>query len=58
MPLYHSTLWFAVLWFPVFPSATYTVRSDLERWLGILVASDPVPIERHPETGNRFFLPG
>lgn len=27
---YDSTLWFVVLWFPVFPIATYTVRRDLK----------------------------
>ena len=38
--LYESTLWFVVLWFPIYPIATYTVRRDLERWLGMTFASD------------------
>jgi hypothetical protein len=53
---YDTTLWFAILWFPVFPIATYTVRSDLERWLGMLVASDPVPIEHHPRNWEQILL--
>jgi hypothetical protein len=53
---YDTTLWFAVLWFPVFPIATYTVRRDLERWLGMLVASDPVAVERHPRNWEQILL--
>jgi hypothetical protein len=53
---YDTTLWFVVLWFPVFPIATYTVRSDLERWLGMLVASDPVAIGRHPRNWEQILL--
>jgi hypothetical protein len=53
---YDATLWFAVLWFPVFPIATYTVHRDLERWLGMLVASDPVPIERHSRNWEQILL--
>ena len=53
---YDTTLWFVVLWFPVFPIATYTVRRDLERWLGILVASDPVAIGRHPRNWELILL--
>jgi hypothetical protein len=53
---YDATLWFVVLWFPVFPIATYTVRRDLERWLGMLVASDPVAIERHPRNWEQILL--
>jgi hypothetical protein len=53
---YDTTLWFAVLWFPVFPIATYTVHRDLERWLGMLVASDLVPIERHPRNWEQILL--
>jgi hypothetical protein len=53
---YDTTLWFVVLWFPVFPIATYTVRRDLERWLGMLVASDPVAIERHPRNWEQIPL--
>ena len=53
---YDTTLWFVVLWFPVFPIASYTVRTDLERWLGMLVASDPVAIERHPRNWEQILL--
>ena len=45
---YDTTLWFAVLWFPVYPIATYTVRRDVERWLGIALASEPSSLQRHP----------
>ena len=53
---YETTLWFVVLWFPVFPIATYTVRRDLERWLGITVASDEIAIERHPRRWEQILL--
>jgi hypothetical protein len=53
---YDTTLWFLVFWIPVFPIATYTVRRDLERWLGMLVASDPVAIERHPRNWEQILL--
>ena len=53
---YDTTLWFVVLWFPVFPIATYSVRTDLERWLGMLVASDPVAIERHARNWEQILL--
>lgn len=53
---YDTSLWFVVLWFPVFPIATYTVRRDLERWFGMLVASDPVALERHPRNWEQILL--
>jgi len=53
---YDATLWFVVLWFPVFPIATYTVRTDLERCLGMLVASDPIAIGRHPRNWEQILL--
>jgi len=53
---YDTTLWFVVLWFPFFPIATYTVRTDLERWLGMLVDSDPVAIERHARNWEQILL--
>ena len=53
---YDATLWFVALWLPIFPIATYTVRRDLERWLGMLVASDPVAIERHPRNWEQILL--
>jgi hypothetical protein len=46
--LCESTLWFVVLWFPVYPIATYTVRRDLERWMGKVFASSEIALERHP----------
>jgi hypothetical protein len=45
---FESTLWFVVLWFPVYPIATYTVRRDLERWLGMVVSSNEIALDRHP----------
>jgi hypothetical protein len=53
---YDTTLWFVVLWFPVFPIATFTVRRDLERWLGMVVASDAVALERHPRNWEQILL--
>jgi hypothetical protein len=46
--LCESTLWFVVLWFPVYPIATYTVRRDLERWMGKPFASTEIALGRHP----------
>jgi len=53
---YDTTLWFVVLWFPVFPIATFTVRRELERWLGMQVASDAVAVERHPRSWEQILL--
>ncbi|HSY92898.1 MAG TPA: hypothetical protein VK812_16105 [Candidatus Binatus sp.] len=53
---YDTTLWFVVLWFPVFPIATFTVRRELERWLGMLVASDAVALDRHPRNWEQILL--
>jgi len=53
---YEATLWFAVLWFPVFPIATYTVQRNLERWWGGVSASDEIPIERHSRNWNQILL--
>jgi hypothetical protein len=53
---YDATLWFVVLWFPVFPIATFTVRRDLERWLGFTVGSEAVAIERHPRNWEQILL--
>jgi hypothetical protein len=53
---YETTLWFVVLWFPVFPIATFTVRRELERWLGMLVASDAVALDRHPRNWEQILL--
>ncbi len=54
--LYGATLWFVVLWFPVFPIATFTVRRDLERWWGGISASDPIALERHPRNWEQILL--
>ena len=53
---YDTTVWFAVLWFPVFPIATYTVRRNLERWRGLVFRSDEVAIERHPRNWEQILL--
>ena len=53
---YETTLWFIVLWFPVFPIASYTVRRELERWLGMVVPSDAVALERHPRNWEQILL--
>jgi len=53
---YDTTLWFVVLWFPVFPIATFTVRRDLERWLGFTVGSEAIAIERHPRNWEQILL--
>jgi len=54
--LYESTLWFVVLWFPVYPIATYTVRRDLERWLGMVLASNEIALDRHPRNWEMILL--
>jgi hypothetical protein len=54
--LYESTLWFVVLWFPVYPIATYTVRRDLERWLGIVFTSNEIALDRHPRNWAMILL--
>lgn len=53
---YDTTLWFVVFWFPVFPIATFTVRRNLERWLGFTVGSEAVAIERHPRNWEQILL--
>jgi hypothetical protein len=54
--LCESTLWFVVLWFPVYPIATYTVRRDLERWMGKAFASTEVALERRPRNWEMILL--
>ena len=54
--LYDSTLWFVIFWFPVYPIATYTVRRDLERWLGMTFASNEVALERHLRNWEMILL--
>jgi hypothetical protein len=53
---YDSTLWFVILWFPIFPMGTYTVRRSLTKWLGIVFASDQVALERHPRNWEQILL--
>lgn len=53
---YETTLWLVVLWFPIFPIATFTVKRELERWLGLTVASSEVAIERHPRNWEQILL--
>ena len=53
---YETTLWFVALWFPIFPIATFTVNRELERWLGLTVASSEVAIERHPRNWEQILL--
>jgi hypothetical protein len=53
---YDATLWFVVLWFPVFPIASYTVRRELEGWLGMVVPSEAVALERHPQNWEQILL--
>jgi hypothetical protein len=53
---YETTLWFVVLWFPIFPIATFTVKRELERWLGLTVASSEVAIQRHPRNWEQILL--
>lgn len=54
--LCESTLWFVVLWFPVFPIATYTVRRNLEQWWGGVSASNEIPLERLPRDWEQILL--
>lgn len=53
---YESTLWFAILFFPVFPIGTFTVRREFERWLGISWPGSEVAIERHPRDWNQILI--
>lgn len=53
---YDATLWFVVFWFPVFQIATYTVRRDFSRRLGISWAGNEVASERHPRNWEQILL--
>lgn len=53
---YDTTLWFIVFWFPVFPIASFTVRRDLTRWLGLTFASDENPLQRHARDWEQILL--
>jgi hypothetical protein len=53
---YDSTQWFTVFWLPVFPVATFKVRRDRSRWLGIPWKTDPQAIERYPRNWNQILL--
>lgn len=54
--LSESTLWFVVLWIPVYPIATFTVRRDLERWLGMVFVSGPLAVEHHSRNWEQILL--
>lgn len=54
--LYESTLWFVVFLFPVYPIASFTVRCDLERWLGMVFRSAPIAVERHPRNWEQILV--
>jgi hypothetical protein len=53
---YDTTLWFVFLWVPVFPIASYTVQRDLERWLGMVFASDATALQRHPRNWEQILI--
>jgi hypothetical protein len=53
---YESTRWFVVLWIPVFPIGTFTVRRTILRRMGIPFKSDPQIIERHPRNWEQILL--
>ena len=53
---YDSTLWFVVLWFPVFPIGTFTVRRFLEPQVGIAWPGRKIAIERHPRNWEQILL--
>jgi hypothetical protein len=52
---YNTTLWFVILWVPIFPIATYTVRRELEPWWGGVSASDEIA-QRHPRNWEQILL--
>jgi len=51
-----SPRWFTVLWIPVFPIGTFTVRRTIRRWMGIRFKSDPQIITRHPRNWEQILL--
>jgi hypothetical protein len=53
---YDSTLWFMVLYFPVFPIASFTVRRIFVKWHGMTVRSKEIPIKYHPRDWNQILL--
>ena len=53
---YDSTQWFTAFWLPIFPVATFKVRRDRSRWLGILWKSGPQALERYPRDWNQILL--
>src|SRR5215470_10125668 len=52
----HATRWVVVLWIPVFPIATCTVRRTLSRWVGLPFKSDPQIIERQARDWEQILL--
>lgn len=53
---YDSTEWFTAFWLPIFPVATFRVRRDRSRWLGITWKSGPQALERYPRNWNQILL--
>ena len=53
---YDSTKWVVVLWIPVFPIGTFTVRRRLSRWMGMTFRSDPQIIARQPRNWEQILL--
>src|SRR5213079_2942471 len=53
---YDSTQWFTTFWLPIFPVATFKVRRDRSRWLGIPWKSGPQALERYPRNWNQILL--
>jgi hypothetical protein len=53
---YDSTQWFTAFWLPIFPVATFKVRRDRSRWLGIPLKSAPQALERYPRNRNQIFV--
>lgn len=53
---FDSTLWFVVLWFPIFPIGTYTVNRPLTQWLGIRFGAEEVAIKKHPRNWEQILL--
>ena len=54
--LYESTLWFVILWFPVYRFVKYTVRRDLERWLDMVFTFNEIALDRHPRNWVMILL--
>ncbi len=53
---YEATRWFCILWIPIFPIATFTVRRSLSHWKRLTFRSDPQIIARHPRNWEQILL--